>query len=100
MISCMRAWTQRPLGSPRCGHRRPPAAVFDGIALDDARRACERARLAIERIDCAGFAPGWAVTVSAGVVERQVLDTHEHLIRRADDLLYDAKRGGRNRIAG
>ena len=40
------------------------------------------------------------MTVSGGVVERQALDTHEHLIRRADDLLYDAKRGGRNRIAG
>ena len=76
------------------------AAVFEGIALDDARRACERARQAVERIDCAGFAPGWTVTVSGGVVERQALDTHEHLIRRADDLLYDAKRGGRNRIAG
>lgn len=76
------------------------AAAFEGIALDDARRACERARQAVERIDCAGFAPGWTVTVSAGVVERQALDTHEHLIRRADDLLYDAKRGGRNRIAG
>jgi diguanylate cyclase (GGDEF)-like protein len=76
------------------------ALLFEGLGLDDARRCCERVREAVERLDCSAFAPGWKMTISGGVVERTGLAYHEKLVSRADDLLYEAKREGRNRICG
>ena len=76
------------------------ALLFEGIGLDEARRCCERVREAVERLDCSAFAPGWKMTISGGVVERTGLAYYEKLVSRADDLLYDAKREGRNRICG
>ncbi len=76
------------------------AVLFEGIALDEARQLCERMREAVERLDCSQFAPGWKMTISGGVVERTGLAYYEKLVSRADDLLYEAKRSGRNRICG
>ena len=57
-------------------------------------------RWAVERLDCAAFAPGLKITISGGVAERTGLAHHERLVSRADVLLYEAKRAGRNRIHG
>jgi diguanylate cyclase (GGDEF)-like protein len=76
------------------------AVLFEGVGLGQARACCERVREAVERMDCAAFAPGWRMTVSGGVAERTGLAYYEKLVSRADDLLYEAKRNGRNRICG
>ena len=74
--------------------------LFEGLALEEARRRCERLRWAVERLDCSGFAPGWKMTISGGVAERTGIAHYERLVSRADALLYEAKRAGRNRIFG
>lgn len=76
------------------------AILFEGIGLDKARHCCERVREAVERLDCSAFAPGWKMTISGGVAERTGLAYYERLVSRADDLLYEAKREGRNKIMG
>ena len=76
------------------------AVLFEGLALDEARRRCERLRWAVERLDCGSFAPGWKMSISGGVAERTGLAHYERLVSRADALLYEAKRAGRNRIHG
>jgi diguanylate cyclase (GGDEF)-like protein len=74
------------------------AVLFEGLALEEARRRCERLRWAVERMDCGAFAPGLKITISAGVAERTGLAHYERLVSRADALLYEAKRAGRNRV--
>ncbi len=76
------------------------ALLFPGMDLAGARAAAERLRLAIEAIDCSGFAPGLRITASIGLAERTGLGHHERLVSRADQRLYEAKHAGRNRVAG
>ncbi|RZA19024.1 MAG: GGDEF domain-containing protein [Lysobacteraceae bacterium] len=76
------------------------AVLFEGLALEEAKRRCERLRWAVERLDCSAFAPGWKMSISGGVAERTGLAHYERLVSRADALLYEAKHAGRNRIHG
>ena len=76
------------------------AALFEDMPLEEARLLCERLRERVQAIDCSEFAPGWSMTISGGVTERTGLAHHEKLVSRADALLYEAKRAGRNRICG
>lgn len=71
----------------------------------DARAAvsvCEAARERVERHPWHELAAGLQVTVSAGVAlecSPSALEATEHQLRRADSLLYAAKRSGRNAVA-
>ena len=74
--------------------------VMPGSDLDEAARAAERLRLAIER---AVFEPTpnhrHLLTVSIGLAcSSDDLKTPERLLQVADLALYDAKRRGRNRV--
>jgi len=70
--------------------------LLPGCSRDDALRVAERVRFGISR--AVGEAP---VTISAGVatVPDNATDA-ERLMAAADSALYDAKRTGRDRVAG
>ncbi|HEY0857981.1 MAG TPA: GGDEF domain-containing protein [Albitalea sp.] len=63
-----------------------------------ALRAAERVRGAIEAHDWERVTPGATLTVSTGAACWDVGETIEHLLSRADQALYRAKREGRNRV--
>ena len=65
----------------------------------DAIAVAERLRTAVEAIDCGDIAPALGVTISLGVAQWDGHATLERLIAAADEVLYRAKREGRNRVA-
>jgi diguanylate cyclase (GGDEF)-like protein len=71
--------------------------LLPGADIEAARGCAERARWAVMRAtDADAAAPN--ITLSAGVASAEPGDTLETLIARADDALYRAKLGGRNRV--
>jgi len=68
--------------------------LLPGAALDQARLQCEflRQEIAVLPINL-------PVTVSIGVAQLRADESGEHGIKRADQALYEAKRGGRDRVA-
>lgn len=73
------------------------AIWLDHATLDDARRIAEGLRHHLAVLDPGH---GEAVTASFGVVGPRPGEDLRGLMARADGLLYDAKRAGRNRVAG
>lgn len=72
------------------------ALYLPGAGKAAALNLSERLRSAIEHAKLLKDCP---ITVSIGVAEIQAQDDTEAWIHRADEALYEAKRGGRNRIA-
>jgi diguanylate cyclase (GGDEF)-like protein len=71
--------------------------LLPGASAEDARTCAERARWAV--LKATEQDPGAPkITLSAGVAGAERGDTLETLIARADDALYRAKLGGRNRV--
>lgn len=71
--------------------------LLPGATIEDARTCAERARWSVlKATDEDAGAP--KITLSAGVAGAEAGDTLETLIARADDALYRAKLGGRNRV--
>jgi diguanylate cyclase (GGDEF)-like protein len=70
--------------------------LADGTALDSARLLAEQIRGAVESAPFPGDDP---VTISIGIAGYRRGETADQLLTRADDALYDAKRGGRNRVS-
>ena len=67
--------------------------LLPGATLDEARLQCEFMRQSV------GLLPiGLPVSVSIGVATHRRGDAAEDLFRRADQALYEAKRGGRDRV--
>lgn len=73
-------------------------AVLPKVALDDALVAAERFRERVAALDVSRHTPGRGVTISVGVTRLAAGDTLSSLLRRADEALYAAKDGGRNRV--
>lgn len=73
-------------------------AALVGIAPQQAAEICERLRLAVAEHDWAAITPGLVVRVSVGIAGGLPPLAPDTLLNRADDALYAAKRGGRNRV--
>ena len=72
--------------------------VLPGAELSDARAVCERVRAAVAALRLDGIPP---VTISAGVALLAPSEASaEEAIARADEQLYQAKAGGRDRVCG
>jgi two-component system chemotaxis response regulator CheY len=75
-------------------------AVLPEQSLTEAAHAMDRVRVAVAHLGLPAARDGQVVTISCGVaeVDRDVDRSVEDWLRRADESLYRAKAGGRNRI--
>ncbi len=69
-----------------------------GTRLAGAVRLAERLREDVAAANWDEVLPGLRLTMSAGVAEYRPGESLEALLERADNALYAAKRGGRNRV--
>ena len=72
--------------------------VLEDTHLKAARPACERLRRAVEKHDWSAIAADLQVTISFGIAEAVADGDARDLLAAADQHLYAAKRGGRNRV--
>jgi diguanylate cyclase len=72
--------------------------LLRGLDGAGAARAVERIRAAVEASVCLWQGQPVPFTVSIGVAERRVGEALELPWERADQALYEAKHGGRNRV--
>jgi diguanylate cyclase (GGDEF)-like protein len=74
------------------------ALLMPGTDEESAYRVCERMRGALEETDWYALRPQLQVTASVGIACSTSFATAAELIRAADELLYRAKRMGKNRV--
>ena len=72
--------------------------VMNQTTLDSAMIGAERLRRNTECIRFPEFDPGFRVTVSIGLAQHRQGESIEDTVKRADEALYRAKSGGRNRV--
>ncbi|MBB3194412.1 GGDEF domain-containing protein [Roseateles terrae] len=72
--------------------------VFVGVPSARAQEICERLRAAIARHAWNELAPKLTLTVSIGLSTAESPDHPQTLVETADQALYAAKNGGRNRV--
>jgi diguanylate cyclase (GGDEF)-like protein len=73
-------------------------AVLPATPLPLAQTSAERLRAAVEQLNFSDLDPALRVTISIGLTESAIDDALTKISRRADELLYHAKEGGRNRV--
>ncbi|MCK9396645.1 MAG: diguanylate cyclase [Methylobacter sp.] len=72
--------------------------IFPETPLMQAAEQCERLRKLIEDFPWSTIHPDLQVTMSMGLSDDLSLDSFEHILAAADNNLYRAKAGGRNRL--
>jgi len=66
--------------------------------LEGAHQLLERTRNAVHEFTLEELSDGHGIRFSAGLTQWRPGDTLDSLVRRADEALYRAKRGGRDRV--
>jgi diguanylate cyclase (GGDEF)-like protein len=74
------------------------AMLLPGLPISVARLQMERIRSVCAQMQFVNVSPSLRVTASIGVVERRPDESLEHALARADQLLYQAKSRGRDRV--
>jgi diguanylate cyclase (GGDEF)-like protein len=76
--------------------------VWDGWVAEAVERSARTLRAAVEEHDWSAWVPGIPVTASVGLTAPApgTATTWSDLLAGADARLYEAKRGGRNRVVG
>lgn len=72
--------------------------VMPSTWIDQGLIAMERLGKAFKKLDWQQIAPGLAMTFSTGITTNSPTDTHESIVKRADEALRQAKSAGGNRI--
>ena len=72
--------------------------IFSQTRIEHAVQAADRMRRMVESLAFPGLDPAFRVTASAGVAEHEAGEDWQTTVQRADEALYRAKQGGRNRI--
>jgi diguanylate cyclase (GGDEF)-like protein len=73
--------------------------VARDASAEGAAGLAERLRSAVESTRFSDIDSSLVVTISLGVASSENFTSFEKLMQRADALLYEAKEGGRNRVA-
>jgi diguanylate cyclase (GGDEF)-like protein len=73
------------------------AVLLPDLQINQARQTAERIRQQVAGLSPASLST--AITVSIGIADRANDDDVATLVQRADSAMYDAKEGGRNRVA-
>jgi diguanylate cyclase (GGDEF)-like protein len=73
-------------------------AILPATPLPAAQTLAERLRASVEQLSFSDLDPALRVTISIGVTQSATDDALTKISRRADELLYRAKQGGRNRV--
>jgi diguanylate cyclase (GGDEF)-like protein len=74
-------------------------AVFPEMSLEQVRPICESMRVAIASRRWDFVDPDLRITASFGLTDNDNTADFHDLLARADERLYEAKRGGRNQVA-
>ena len=75
------------------------AIILPGATREEAHVTMDKLREIVAGYSWEIIAPGLAVTISAGIAEVEKDESMTALLHRADTLMYQAKRGGRNQVA-
>jgi diguanylate cyclase (GGDEF)-like protein len=72
--------------------------LLPGADQNAGERLVGRVRSAVAAIDWSDIGPNLKVSVSCGMASMRATDTLEGVLARADEALYEAKRGGRDQL--
>ncbi len=101
IVDCIKPFFQRSIDMAARYGGEEFIVLCPFVKHEDALRIAEQVRGCVEQLDAKNdFIPLGRVTISIGVassIPRQE-DKYEHIIKLADDALYDAKNSGRNKV--